>query len=392
MALKGIIPKIQRFYSELHQQADIKPKTYVASGGKGPALFTQNQRTREGLKKFWKIYVTGGIYAQAIDIYAQSVFANGYRFEGPDNLVKIVEDNFAQFNFDSVGTQAIIQALVFGDSIQEIVGSRGNQNVPVSILIRDSSTFDIDSDQFGRIKSFTQDIVDKPKVTLLPKQVVHIQLLPSCDVYGISLIARAYDDIMRDAMTSEATAAAIKRHGFMKWHIKVGMPGEDVDDDVIDAISSGFEDIETDNEFTTTADVDIIGLDAGGLQQAEEYSNVSLMRVAAALGVPEELLGIRRGSTDATAVVRVDTFLRTKISAIQRTIAREYTLSYIDQLVTPGQVKLIFNDVREEAEVEKAEWISKMLTATNTNPEAMTEMLKIFPAEWIQSQFNIQEK
>lgn len=375
------------------QQLPVKPNTYIASGGRKRLLFTEQKRTQELLQKWWEIYAAGGLYANAIDTYAYAAFANGYRLEGNEQAVQEVEDNFALFDFDSIGMQGIVQALVFGDAIQEIVSTRRMDRAPVGIVSRDSSTFDIDVDDFGTINSFRQRIQDRPIVTLDPTQVVHLQLIPSCDVYGISLIGRAYDDIMRDAKTAEASAAAIKRHGFKKWHIKVGQPGEVIDDTVMQGIAAEFEDIEEDNEFTTGADVAIEGLDDGGLEQIDKYNDISLMRVAAAMGIPEEMMGIRRGSTDATAVSRMETFLRTKISAIQRIVARTYTISYIDRVVAePGTVKLAFNDVREEDEFRKAEWIGKLITAVSgSNPDVLPQVLDIFPKKWIQSQFNIQE-
>jgi len=376
--------------SVMQQPAGIKPHTFIASGGAARLLFSEQPRTRELLKKWQSIYLTGGLYANAIDVYAHAVFANGYRLEGPEHLVQEVEDNFAIFDFDTIGMQGIIQSLVFGDSVQEVVHTRKATGIPAGIVLRDSSTFDIDTDDFGVIRAFRQVIPDRPVVTLEPSRVVHLQLIPSCDVYGISLIGRAYDDIMRDAKTAEASSAAIERHGFKKWHIKVGQPGEIIDDSVIKSVANEFEDIETDNEFTTTADVNIMPLDSGGLEKIEDYNNISLMRVAASLGVPEEMLGIRRGSTDATAVSRMEMFLNTRISAIQRTVARTYTLSYIDQIVAPGAVKLVFSDVREEDEFKKAEWIGKLLgSLSNANPEVLPKVLEIFPKKWIQSQFNI---
>lgn len=386
---------VRRVLAALQQQPGIEPKTRLVSGGKRRRLFTEQRRTPELLKKWWNVYMSGGIYAQAVDTYAYAAFANGYRLEGKESFVQEVEDNLTAFDFDSVGMQGIVQSLVVGDSIQEIVRSRGNSQAPVGIVIRDSATFIIDSDEYGVISGFTQDLNEGDSgavITLTPAQAVHLQLIPSKDVYGISLIGRAYDDIMRDGKCAEASAAAIDRHGFSKWHIKVGQPGETVGDDVLAAISDEFEDIKTDNEITTDADISILPLDAGGLEQMEQYSNVSLMRAAAALGVPEELLGIRRSSTDATAVSRMEFFLRTKISAIQRIVARAYTLSYIDQVVPPGSVKLIFNDVREGDEYKKSEWISEMLKAIGgSSPETLPTLLDIFPKEWIRSQFNISD-
>ena len=373
------------------QNKDIKPSSIIGVGNKKQALFGQEIRTPELLKKFWKVYETGGLYSQAIDTYAYAAFANGYRIEGPEAQVQEVEDNFAQFDFDTIGMQGIIQALVYGDSMQEAVATRGNQGKPEEILARDSGTFEILFDPAGTgiIQGYKQTVAERT-VQLKPEQIIHLQLIPSGNGYGISLIGRAMDDILRDTKTAEATAEAIDRHGFKKWHVKVGQPGEVVDPTVVDKLSIWFYDLHTKNEFVTTADVDIKDIDESGLEKMEDYSNVSLMRVAAALGVPEELIGLKAGSTDATAVSRIEYFMKTRIASIQRQVARCYTLNYINRIVEPGQVKLVFNDVSEEDELKRAKMISLLVNAySRLTPETQAIVEQIIPTKWVQSNFNI---
>lgn len=376
------------------QTIEPRPKTQIKSGGTKKSFFNEQKRTPELMKKWWNTYEQGGVYASAIDAYAYSIFANGWRLEGKENFVQEVEDNFKQFDFDTVGMQAVIQSLIFGDSIQEAAPGRGGNGMPVAIMMRDSSTFDWDADEYGIIKNYSQKVstngMNEKGKTVKPDQIIHIQLNPSGDKYGISLIQRAWDEIMRDTRTAESSAEAIDRHGFKKYHIKVGQQGELVPQTVIDTVSDEFEDITAKNEFTTSADVAINQLDEGGLEKIEEYNNISLMRVAAALAIPEEAIGIRRGSTDATAVSRMDYWLKTNISAKQRTIARAYTLQYIDRITTPGEVKLVFNDVSENDEATRAGWVGKLLTSlAQANIEVLPQVFEIFPKLWIQKQFGI---
>lgn len=374
--------------------AEPQPKTLIRSGGKQKSFFGEQKRTPDLLKKWWNVYEQGGLYASAIDAYAQSIFANGWRLEGKESFVQEVEDNLAGFDFDTVGMQAVIQSLVFGDSIQEAANGRGGNGKPVAIMLRDSSTFDWETDDYGLIQSYSQSIakggVTATKKSFKPEQLIHLQLIPSGDKYGISLIQRAWDELMRDTRTAEASAEAIDRHGFKKYHIKIGQKGELVKQEVIDDVSDEFEDITTKNEFTTSADVDIKELDEGGLEKIEEYNNISLMRVAAALGLPEEAVGLMRGSTDATAVSRKEFWLKTNISAKQRTVARTYTLQYIDRIVPPGEVKLIFNDVSEEDEATRAKWVSGLISSlAQSNVEVLPQVFEVFPKTWIQKQFGI---
>ncbi len=374
-----------------------QPKTLIRSGGKRKEFFGEQKRSQQVLKKRWQVYEQGGLYASAIDAYAYSIFANGWRLEGKESSVQEVENNFAAFDFDTIGMQAIIQSLVFGDSIQEAANGKGGKSgIPVAIFARDSSTFDWDADEKGTITKYFQSmsgdsIGNEKKASIDPKNIIHLQLIPSGDKYGISLIQRAWDEIMRDTRTAEASAEAIDRHGFKKYHVKIGQPGELVKQEVIDNVSDEFEDITTKNEFTTSADVDIKELDEGGLEKIEEYNNISLMRVAAALGLPEEALGIRRGSTDATAVSRMEFWLKTNISAKQRTVARTYTLQYIDRIVLPGEVKLVFNDVSEQDDSIRQKSVSAGIEAiSRASPEIMPFVYEIFPKSYIQKIFNVE--
>lgn len=387
-------PDIERSLA-VNQNVDVpKPKTLIRSGGKKKKLFSDNgARTPQKLAKWWNIYENGGLYAQAIDMYAFATFANGWYLDGKESFVQEIEDNFAMFDFDTVGMAGIIHSLVFGDSFQEAAPGRRGGAIPVAIMIRDSSTFEIDDDETGAIRGYTQSITEgvmTKTIKLKPEQIVHLQLISSADKYGISLVGRAYDEIMRDTRTAEASAEAIDRHGFKKYHIAVGQPGELIDQTVIDKVSDEFEDITTKNEFTTNADVSINELDEGGLEKIEDYNNISMMRVCAALGIPEELLGVRRGTTDATAVSRIQAFLQNKISSIQRKIARRYTLDYIDRIVPSGEVKLVFNDVSEEDDLKRATGIANLLGAlARSSPEVLPEIFSVFPKEWIQKKFGI---
>lgn len=362
-----------------------KPKTFIASGGKQKDFFGEKKRTREEMLKFKAIYEQGGLVSTALDLYPLFVLANGYRLEGDKS------GEYRQWldsiNFDSIVWQGVSDAINYGDGFQENVGTRGNGEDVVNIVPRSPIDFEINYDERGIIKNYTQikDENTGEGIKLKPEQITHIVLLPQSDsLYGMSMIKRAYDDIIRDTRTAEASAEAITRHGFKKYHIKIGQEGEIIDQTVIDKVSKAFETIAVKNEYTTSADVDIKELDEGGLEKIEDYNNISLMRVAASLGIPEELIGIRRGSTDNTAVARQASFFK-KIQTYQHIVAQCYNVNVLDRKTgTPGQVKLIFSDCDPSDEVAVAGWISQMIKATPNEP------FSILSKEWIQRKFNIE--
>ena len=107
--------------------------------------------------------------------------------------------------------------------------------------------------------------------------------------------------------------------------------------------------------------------------------------MSAALGVPEEILGLRRGSTDATATKRIETYYK-KIAAMQRHIARCYNVNIVDKLTAqPGSVKIVFNDVDPKEEIDKARWIAMIMKASD-------DPFTVFSKEWIQQQFGLENE
>ena len=365
-----------------------KPKTRVATGGGDKDYFgEQRGRNPAQLKKQRTIYEQGGVVSEALDCYPTFALKNGWRLEGEDENQKDTVYTFLEsFDFDLVLNCAETDGVVFGDGFAENVFSRGGTFT--SVVPRESDTFVILHDDFGEIEGYEQHVMDDGKekvISLKPKQITNYKLIGlGGSVYGYSLIQRALDDIMRDTTTVQGIATGIKRHGTPKFHVRVGQPGEMIPQDVIDDIKKEFQKLESKNDFVTNHDVAVGGLDVGGVQNVKEYSDVSVTRMVAALGVPSELVGIRQGSTDNTAVSRIDTFMD-KIAWHQARLERCFSLNVIDLFTQdPGAVKLVLNDASPKDEAAKAKWIGEIMKATPLDPFA------ILPRQWVQEQFDIE--
>lgn len=371
--------------------ADPKPITWVSGGGteNRPRYFKERVRDADQLEKYYVIYEQGGIVSEAINCYAYYALSNGWRLEGKDEKLKEkVQEWIDYIDFEGVMWQGIVEALVAGDAMQENAVNASSEFV--GIIPRRSSQFTIKYNDFGTIAGYEQRVVVngvEKTIPLEPKQITHLQLFPKAgSVYGHSLIHRAFDDIMRDTKVAESTAVAIERHGFRKYQVKVGLTGEDIPQTVLERIDEDFQELESKNDFVTNRDVDVLGIDDATLEGVNTYSDWSLSRLTAAMGVPEELLGLRRGTTDATAVSRLANFYK-KVGAIQHKVARCYNLNVFDRITNqPGAVKLVFNDVSPEDEKEKAAWIALIMQATPIDPFA------VLPKKWIQEQFGIEEE
>lgn len=403
----------------------LKTKTKAASGGskkqKQNLIGSSGGRNKDTLKKWKEIYENGGAESQALETYALFIMANGYRLEGENpSLVQKCQDFINSFDFDDTMYKGIIDAGWSGDGIQEIAAGRisttrleglhkklGNITAAelelevklaaikggdiLALVPREAESFEPEWDDNGMITGWVQTIStgggSEQKIKLKPEQILHIKFFGTGgSIHGLSMYQRAYDEIMRDTRTAEASAEAIDRHGFKKWHIKAGQPGETVSDSDINELSTRFQEINTRNEFVTTADVEIKDLDDSGLDKVEDYNDISIMRMCAAMGIPEELLGMRRGSTDATAVERIKIFLK-RITAMQKRLAKIYNINVFDRITgKPGAVKLVFNDCDPSDEATNAKWMAELMKASPTNPFA------VLSVEYIQQRLNIVPK
>jgi hypothetical protein len=365
----------------------VTPKTRAVTHERSPRFFSKRNRDENQLARYENIYRQGGIITTAIDTYALYVMANGYHLEGSDDdLVEYTQTRLDQMNFESVCMQGIVDAMVFGDCFQEKVYNRKGE--VLYVLPRSAKSFDIVHDEYGRVSGYTQTYSEghqEKQLSIDPKYIISFPLFKTGgSMYGRGIIPAAYDDIMRDVKTAEATTAAVERHGFRKWHAKVGREGESVPEDVLNTVAEELEDLNSTNEIITPYDVDINTLDAGPLGNVAEINHSSIDRLLSALGVPGELIGLAWGSTEATAKVKKESFLL-RCAAIQKQVARAYNIQLIDDITgKPGAVRHVFNDIDPEDEKQRAEWIGELISKTPLDPWA------ILPQDWVRAQFGIE--
>lgn len=343
-------------------QRKLAPKTY-ASSKRGKALKYFDEERKE-LKKFRLIYEQGGLVSEGIDSYPLLAISNGYTLQGEDeNLIAKVQDTLDKIDIETVAFRAIRDSLLMKFSVHEIVENRGETAI-MKVLYRQSEDFTVNKDKFGEILGFEQKINEYDANESIPLKKDDIFYL-DLDIW---LMRRAYDDIMRHTRVTEAIAALIERHGFSRFHAKVGQEGEVVSQEALSAIGSQLEDLKPSNEFVTCHDVELINIDQMGVQNVSEYSNWSILELATALGVPEEILGLGRGSTEATANVRQKVFYD-KIATIQKRTAQAINQQIIDRMTnSPGAVWMVFNDVNPEDELRAAEYVSKVYNIDPISP------------------------
>lgn len=330
------------------------------------------------MRNLRNIYLQGSYIAEGVDLYPLYAFGAGYELEidedsegDGEKAKQAVEEALARINFYDVMWQLMVDAEVVRDGIAEIVYGKGLAGtVPVNVVPRPAETFEFNTDLKGRILSYTQMCDNRGNtiqpIPLKPEQVLHYQFLSRTDSpYGVSIVERVLHDIKRDTKVTEAITAGICLHGTPKWHVKVNSTKPDATSltpTEFTEVEDQFENFNAKDQFVTEGDVLVEALDTAGVQNVQMYSDVTLHRVVAGLGIPGELLGLRQGTTDATAVSRVGAFLK-KIKSCQRDIESLWNLNIIDKITgQPGLVKLKLNDPSPEDFVQIAAAIAQLRT------------------------------
>lgn len=377
-------------------QSEPMPKTKIMPGQEEKNPYARmglnaKEDRRKKIKRYLDSYRRGGPAAEAVDSYVLHTLSNGYELtceDGYEALKDRVQEWLDQPHVDieSWWWEGILSAILAGDSYQELIMDRAG--MPWGLVTRDPSMFSKDFDDKGRVTGYTQHIPSQyfesieTSIKIPAESIINLVLfrVPG-SVYGQSIWERAEDDILRDTDMVESLTKAMHRHGTPKQQWAVGTDEQPASDADLAEVESKIKTVNALTDFATTHDIQINPLDTTGITGAQEFSNITLQRMACSLGVPEENIGLGRGSTEATANVRLDTF-RDKVSTIQKIVERTYNRELIDRITgIPGSVWIEFNDINPEDESKKAAWIS--LLRGGTDPDACV------PAWWVREQFGI---
>ncbi|MDD4136741.1 MAG: hypothetical protein PHT99_02460 [Methanoregula sp.] len=355
-------------------------------------------RNFRAMRNLRNIYLQGSYIAEGVDLFPLYAIGNGYELEIDEELgdgeekKKEVQAFLDRINFYDVMWQLMVDAETVRDGVAEIVMGRGSLGqVPVNVVPRPAECFEFDTDQKGRITTYTQVCDNRgnsiTKITLNPERVLHYQFLSRTDSpYGISIVERVVHDIKRDTKVTEAITAGICLHGTPKWHIKANSTTPDAPQMSTaerDTLETEFKDFNAKDQFLTEGDVQVVALDTAGVQNVQMYSDVALTRVVAGMGIPGELLGLRQGTTDATAVTRVGAFFK-KIKSCQRDVEQMWNTQIIDKITgVPGLIKMKLSDTDPQDFAKMAGAIAQL--RTGSDPDAVA------PADWCREQLGVPE-
>lgn len=399
-----LIDKIRHWFAA-SDAVNVKGQAPVAYGnGYGSWLDKYKEDRDSGiLKNYRDIYRKGGVVRTALDSYVQFMLAAGWTLQNDkkDDVQKQIMDILfgRTCNYDEVIQEVLADAICIGDGIALILtGSGSMANVPVGLqhLPAERVKFVVDA-SMTIIRYDLMDSVGGTRVlgSYLPEQVLHLCLFPDgSSRYGVGLMESAIDEIQRDTTTSDSTAAAIRRHGFGVWHARVssGTPDMEVKPEDVAAVVKSLEKIGAKSEIVTSSSVEIVPLNETGQANITSYNDWSLLRLCTALGIPGELLGVRQGTTDATAVTRIENYYK-KIRTLQKTLSVTVNTQFLDRALValgqkPGTVWIEYADPSPEDSLKRAQYIAALAAATPGDPFALMSRkqqqvyLGIDPAEW----------
>lgn len=323
---------------------------------------------KKDMSKNRRIYEQGGLVSEAVDCHPLFMFSNDYRFDGDEGLVERMMDAHDTLGFESVAWKLIVDSIVVEQGIAEIAASRDGKEPVRYLYYRPGEQFEARYDDQTRLVGYKQTVISagmRKVYDVKPEFIFRLDL-------GLPLITRCMDDIIRDTEVAESTAKSIKRHGFPRYHIKVGTTGETISNAVIDTLANEFEELEADHEWVTPRDVDIANIDSSGVMNTKLYGDWSIQRLCAGLGTPEEMLGLGRGSTEATANVRLQAWYD-RVSTLQRRFASQWNDQIVDKILEgwgakPGSVWLVFGDPSPTDDLARAQVVATLLQASPLQP------------------------
>jgi hypothetical protein len=362
-----------------------------------PDLTQDPNRTFKKMRDLRNIYLQGAYISEGVDLYPLYTIGAGYTLEidegkgaNGEAAKADIEDLFNGINVYDITWQMMVDAITVRDGLAEIVLGRGEmREKPVNVIPRPAECFEFDTDKKGVIIRYIQRNANNGESLSVPvilekPFVLHYQFMSRPDSpYGISLIERVIHDIKRDTRVIEATANGICLHGTPKWQIALNKNRPDAakaSDADWEEFKKQFDEINAKDNFPTEGDIEMIMHDTAGVPNVQQYSDVSLARVVSGMGIPGELLGLRQGTTDATAVTRVGAFFK-KIKSCQRDVEQMWNIVIDMRTGVPGLVKMKLNDTDPQDLLKLSQAIAPF--RQGSDPDA------VFPADYCRERFGV---
>jgi len=340
-------------------------KSLSASVSQPRFYATSNEyRNFAWLRNYERIYLTDGVVFSCINSLARYVASTDWDISYSDPDVKqIVQDFIDNTMFDRKMLTMVRHVLIYGDAfIEKVMNAKGEL---ADLVLCDPKTIEIGVNEYGEPEMYVQRVGNKEIIFEPEEEMIQLNFydIPGSP-YGASVVGVNYDIIVKKIKVDEAIAAAILHHGFPKFHVSVGSASEDIipSKEVIDDIASKFKDINSKSEFVTPDLIQIKNIDAKGIEHIEDYTSYFLNLLTAGFSVPEEQLGLGKGSTEASGKVRQALFERT-VRTMQSQLETFVSRKIFDVITSPygGSAQLQFRDISPIDEAMIIKWVEPLL-------------------------------
>lgn len=349
----------------------------TASAADNSSPFTTTLRDLARVKRNREMYEAGGPHTRLIDIRAVMTFGVGVDFAAtdrrdPDADASMVEE-WLHNNFpsrDNLMRNLAVDAYVGRTAFLEIVETRGGGFSHVQLV--EPHTIDAEADHYGKVHRWIQTVTDPSggrdqKIPIPKRYIVPFKLSGHPrQVHGLSLIEQNEREITQYAQNQESIQQALTRHGWPKYHVKVGRKGgPTVSDQVLRLVRNRFRNSDSKTNWITGADIAVDMVDTQGDFKIQQVTERDLGTLAFLFGVPLEIANIGGDGlgTGYPARVRLSAF-----EQYARSEQRQVGATFVDEVVRPVldryspfdasryDISLVWGDVIND-QVTTAEWL-----------------------------------
>ncbi|GAG44710.1 unnamed protein product, partial [marine sediment metagenome] len=158
----------------------------------------------------------------AINNIADNVTMVGYSlYSDKEKSKKLIQQYIDNLNLIEILLDNVTYALIYGDAFIEIVHGKSGDIVDLKTV--DPITMNINTDEYGNIKSYQQKIQGQRKKKIKPEFIIHLRLFSpnASSAYGISIIQPSLLAIDRMMGVDNSIYQAVKRH-IAKYLVRVG--------------------------------------------------------------------------------------------------------------------------------------------------------------------------
>lgn len=240
-----------------------------------------------------KLYCKEGLVYGAVNRYVNSIIGEfSIKTKNP-NATKILSDFVKESGFKQRIRDWLVEGFVKGNGFLEI------DLKEKKLKLLNANQMYVIRDDIGQVTSYNQYIGDPDKfnakqvISFKPNQIAHIKINCVGDSpYGLGILWPNERVVQNIVLYEEQLHVLMKRKAGAPIHFKVGVPGEQVNPSVIQAVQQDLQYLTNKTEWVTDANVDIKVIDFEGItKNLTEVLNHDLLMFSYGTLIPESLMG-----------------------------------------------------------------------------------------------------